>query len=217
MLSSVKANAHKVVIYARVSTDRQTHASQLGELRHYCSRRNWHDVEEITDIVSGVSSSRAGLDRLMKAVRLGKVDVVLCFRLDRLGRSLSHLAQIIDEFIAHNVALIVPSQSIDTSASNPAARLQLQILCAVAEFEREVIRERVNAGLAAARARGVRLGRPPKLAAHRADVVRLRKEGRSGRAIAKELGIPSSSAFKLISQANEREAGYAIDSRQRAR
>ena len=193
-----KPKSQKIVIYARVSTDRQTYDSQLGELREYCERRGWQDVQEITDTVSGVKSSREGLDRLMKAVRLGKVDVVLCYKLDRLGRSLSHLAQMIDEFVTHNVALCVPSQSIDTSSANPAATLQMNILCAVAAFEREVIRERVNAGLAAARARGVKLGRRPTLDAHRADVIRLRKQGRSGRAIAKDLGLPTSSVFKLI-------------------
>lgn len=87
----------------------------------------------------------------MAAVRRGKVDIVVCFKLDRLGRSLSHLAQIIDEFSAHKVALVVPAQGIDTSEGNPAGKFQLHILCAVAEFEREIIRERVNAGLAAAR------------------------------------------------------------------
>jgi hypothetical protein len=69
----------------------------------------------------------------------------VCFKLDRLGRSLSHLAQLIDEFNTHKLALVVPAQGIDTSEGNPASKLQLHILCAVAEFEREMIRERVNA------------------------------------------------------------------------
>jgi putative DNA-invertase from lambdoid prophage Rac len=98
------------------------------------------------------------------------------------------------------VALVVPGQGIDTSEGNPAGRLQLHVLCAVAEFEREVIRERVNAGLTAARAKGIRLGRPPTLEAHRAEVARLRSEGLTGRAIAEKLGIPASSAFKLIGE-----------------
>ena len=190
----------RVVIYARVSTDRQNHGSQLTELKNYCARRGWKDSEVITDVVSGKKSSREGLDRLMRAVRRGKVDVVVCFKLDRLGRSLSHLAGLIDEFTTHNVALVVPGQGIDTSSANPAAKLQLNILCAVAEFERSIIVERVNAGLAAAKARGVRLGRPPRLEVHRAEVARLRAEGLTGRAIAKKMGIPPSSAFKLIAE-----------------
>ena len=126
----------------------------------------------------------------MAAVRRGKVDIVVCFKLDRLGRSLSHLAQLIDEFKTHQVALVVPAQGIDTSEGNPAGKLQLHILCAVVEFEREIIRERVNAGLAAAKTKGVRLGRPATLDAHRDDIARLRTEGLTCRAIAKELDIP---------------------------
>ena len=81
-------------------------------------------------------------------------------RVSLLGRSLSHLAQLIDEFSAHKVALVVPAQGIDTSEGNPAGELQLHILCAVAEFEREIIRERVNAGLAAAKKKGVSVWPP---------------------------------------------------------
>src|SRR5262245_44267591 len=192
-----KPVSEKAVIYTRISTEKQTHASQLSELREYCARRGWNDVEEVTDVVSGAKSSREGLDRLMLAVRRGKVDVVVCFKLDRLGRSLAHLAQIIGEFTAHNVALVVPSQGIDTSASNPAARLQLNVLCAVAEFEREVIRERVNAGLAVAKAKGVRLGRPPAHDRKQSEVARLRSAGMSYRAISKQLGVPVSSVFDM--------------------
>jgi DNA invertase Pin-like site-specific DNA recombinase len=188
----------KVLIYTRVSTDKQNHDSQLQDLRDYCNRRGWTAVEEISDTVSGTKSSRKGLDRLMAAVRRGKVDIVVCFKLDRLGRSLSHLAQIIDEFSAHKVALVVPAQGIDTSEGNPAGKLQLHILCAVAEFEREIIRERVNAGLAVAKKKGVRLGRPSTLDAHRDEIAQLRTAGLSCRAIAKELGIPVGSVFQII-------------------
>jgi DNA invertase Pin-like site-specific DNA recombinase len=134
----------------------------------------------------------------MAAVRRGKVDIVVCLKLDSLGRSLSHLAQIIDEFSAHKVALVVPAQGIDTSEGNPAGKLQLHILCAVAEFEREIIRERVNAGLAVAKKKGVRLGRPATFDAHREDIARLRAAGVSCRAIAKELDIPVGSVFQVV-------------------
>jgi DNA invertase Pin-like site-specific DNA recombinase len=80
-----------VVIYARVSTNKQNHDSQLTELREYCARRKW-EVKEIVDTASGVKSSREGLDRLMKAVRRGKIDVVVCYKIDRLACSLAHLA-----------------------------------------------------------------------------------------------------------------------------
>ena len=187
-----------VVIYARISTDRQNHDTQLAELREYCTFRKWNDVEEITDTVSGSKSSRQGLDRLMALVRRGRLDIVVCYKLDRLGRSLAHLAALIAEFTAHNVALVVPEQGIDTSGANSAARLQMNILCAVAEFEHEIIRERVNAGIARAKARGARFGRPRNIDVHRESVAQLRAQGRSGRTIAKELGIPSSNVFRLI-------------------
>jgi DNA invertase Pin-like site-specific DNA recombinase len=187
-----------VVIYSRVSTDKQSHDSQLAELRHYCANRGWSEPEEIVDTISGIKNSRAGLDRLMAAVRRGKVKVVVCFKLDRLGRSLSHLVQLVDEFATHRVALVVPSQGIDTSAKNPMAEMQLGMMAVFAQFERAIIVERVNAGLAAAKKRGVRLGRPRKVNEYRDEVLRLRTRGLTGRQIAKELGTSNSNVFRLI-------------------
>ena len=97
---------------------------------------------------------------MMNEIRRGKLDVVLCYKLDRLGRSLVSVAQLIGEMLANKVALVIPGQGIDTSNDNSAAKLQMNILMAVAEFERDIIRERTLAGLAAARARGIKLGRP---------------------------------------------------------
>ena len=164
--------SERVVIYARVSTDNQTHDSQLDEVRSYCQRRGWGGAEEITDVASGGKCSREGLDRLMAQIRRGRVGTVVVFRLDRLARSLSHLAQMLAEFQAHRTALICPGQGIDTSNTNPAAQLQVNILAAVAQFERELIVERIKAGVAAARARGVRLGRPAKQHRRSPEVLR---------------------------------------------
>jgi putative DNA-invertase from lambdoid prophage Rac len=191
----------RIALYVRVSTEKQSHDSQLVELRTYCDRRGWQNVTDYCDTISGAKFSRAGLDRLMTDVRRGRLDVIVCFKLDRLGRSLAHLAQIVAELAAHNVALICTSQGIDTTDSNPAGRLQLGVLMAVAEFERSIIQERVNAGLRAARARGVRLGRKPTLAGHQEAVSRLVSEGKGVRAVARELGLPVASAFKLVSAA----------------
>jgi putative DNA-invertase from lambdoid prophage Rac len=189
----------KIVLYLRVSTDRQTTDSQAIELREYCTRRKWGIAKEYSDTSSGAKFSRVGLDALMRDVRHNRVDVVVAYKLDRLGRSLPHLAQLIAELTAHQVALVIPQQGIDTSASNPAAQLQLNILCAVAEFEREIIRERVNAGLKAARARGSRLGRPGTLSKHLPRVRELRRAGMSIAAISRELGLAYSSTHKLVS------------------
>lgn len=150
----------RIALYFRVSTDDQTTEPQRIELREYCARRGWERVTEYADKISGATFTRIGLNRLMADVRARRVDVVVCVKLDRLGRSLSHMAQIIGEMDAHQVALIATSQGIDTSHDNPAGRLQMHVLMAVAEFERSLIKERTKAGLAAARARGSRLGRP---------------------------------------------------------
>jgi len=191
----------KIGIYCRVSTDRQSHDLQLAELREYCVRRGWQNVTEFTDTISGSKFSRAGLDSMMKLVRKGKLDAVLCFRLDRLGRSLGHLAQLIGELTSNRVALIVPGQGIDTTASNPAATLQINILCAIAQFERELIRERVLAGISAARANGVRFGRPRTAEGHSEAVAALVAEGLSTRAFAARLALPKSTVAALAKDA----------------
>jgi DNA invertase Pin-like site-specific DNA recombinase len=195
--------AKRIVVYGRVSTDSQSHASQLREVSAYVHRR-WPKVgvTEYLDKASGARFSREGLDALMTDVRQGRVDVLVVYKLDRLGRSLQHLAQLIGEFETHGTALVATSQGIDTSESNPAGRLQMHVLAAVAEFERSVIRERINAGLAAARERGVKFGRPRSLDTHVAAVTRLRRKGMSGRKIARKLNIPAGSVFAILKRAS---------------
>jgi DNA invertase Pin-like site-specific DNA recombinase len=197
----------RIAIYGRVSTDAQSHASQLREVRAYV-RRRWPkaEVTEYLDKASGTKFSREGLDALMKDVRMGRVDVFAVYKLDRLGRSLQHLAQLIGEFETHGTSLVATSQGIDTSESNPAGRLQMHVLAAVAEFERSVIRERINAGLAAARDRGATLGRPRKLDKHRNAVAKLMRRGLSGRKIAAELNIPAGSVFAVMRAAKASRA-----------
>jgi len=197
----------RVVIYLRVSTDNQNHDSQRVELEEYCLRRGWKNVRWITDTGSGAKRDRTGLNELMDLVRRGKVDVVGAFKLDRLARSLSHLAQIVAELRVHNVALVCPSQGIDTTNANPCASFQLNILAAVAEFERELITERVNAGLAAAKQRGVRLGRPSKKAKYIAKVKELLEEGLGAAAISKRLDLPYSSVTEMVRDIKAGTAG----------
>jgi putative DNA-invertase from lambdoid prophage Rac len=188
----------KIAIYTRVSTDRQTDESQLNELRDYCRRRQWTNVIEYRDVISGAKFSRQGLDQLMADVRRNRLDVIVCFKLDRLGRSLPHLAQIVAELAAHRVALVCPSQGIDTSGLNPASQLQLNILMAIAEFERSIIQERICAGLRAAKAKGVKLGRPSTRHRHQKQVSDLVSDGLGVRAIARRLRISLGSAHKLV-------------------
>jgi len=196
-LANVKPK--RIAIYGRVSTDAQNHASQLREVRAY-ARRRWPRAQamEYLDKASGTRFSREALDAMMSEVRKGRIDLVAVYKLDRLGRSLQHLAQLIGELETHGTALVASSQGIDTSDSNPAGRLQMHVLAAVAEFERSVIVERINAGLAAARERGAKLGRPRTLDRHLNSVAKLSRKGLSGRKIAAELNIPAGSVFAIL-------------------
>jgi len=192
----------RVAVYGRVSSDAQNHTSQLREVRAYV-RRRWPRAEviEYLDKASGTRFSRGGLDAMMTEIRKGRVGVVAVYKLDRLGRSLQHLAQLIGELETHGTALVASSQGIDTSESNPAGRLQMHVLAAVAEFERSVIVERINAGLAAARERGAKLGRPRTLDRHVSAVAKLKQKGFSGREIAVKLNIPAGSVFAVLKKA----------------
>ena len=189
----------RIAVYGRVSTDGQNHDSQLREVRAYI-RRRWPkaEVTEYLDKVSGAKFKREGLDAMLAEVRRDRIDIIAVYKLDRLGRSLQHLAQLIGELERHGTALVASSQGIDTSESNPAGRLQMHVLAAVAEFERSVIVERINAGLASARERGAKFGRPRSLDRHLAAVAKLRRKGLSERKIAAELKIPAGSVSALV-------------------
>ena len=201
--------AKHIVVYGRVSTGAQSHASQLREVRAYV-RRRWPkaEVTEYLDKVSGAGFTRAGLDALMEQVRQGRVDILAVYKLDRLGRSLRHLAQLIGEFETHDTALVCTSQGIDTSDDNPAGRFMRTVLVGVAEFERDMIRERINAGLAAAREHGTKsgkpFGRPRKLDRHTNAVARLLRKGLSERKIAAELEIPPGSVSAIVKNVKKR-------------
>lgn len=191
----------KTALYYRVSTDDQSVAPQQQELRSYAHTRNWKITAEFTDVISGSKSSRVSLDAMMARVRRREFDVVMVVKMDRLARSLSHFAQLVGEFDKHGVALVCPGQGIDTSKANPAGRLQMHVLAAVAEFERSLIIERTKAGLAAARARGVKLGKPSKrLIEDPEPVVKkwLDDGGMQIRELANRLGgVSISTAFRL--------------------
>lgn len=183
----------KTAIYARVSTTDQNCELQLRELREYVTRRGWAPAIEFVDAgVSGAKASRPALDRLMGAAARREFDCVLVWKIDRFGRSVLHLSQQLAALTTYGVRFIAVSQAIDTDASNPSSRLMLTILAGVAEFEREIIRERTLSGVRAAKANGKVLGRPRRVF-RRDEVVRLRdQDGMSWRAIAKALGLPVS-------------------------
>src|SRR6188508_2809794 len=148
----------KAAIYARVSTFDQEPENQLHELRRYVEARGWTAVEYVDRGVSGAKDRRPALDQLVRDARRRRFDVVVCWRLDRLGRNLKHLITLLEELQVLGVAFVSLAEGID--ATTPAGKLQMHILGAIAEFERERIRERVLAGLRRARTQGTRLGRP---------------------------------------------------------
>src|SRR5262245_52996373 len=148
----------RAAIYARVSTLDQEPENQLQELRRYVEARGWTAVEYVDRGISGAKERRPALDGLVADARRRRFDVVVCWRLDRLGRNLKHLVTLLEELHAVGVAFVSLGEGID--CTTPAGKLQLHILAALAEFERERIRERVLAGLARARSQGKRLGRP---------------------------------------------------------
>lgn len=161
----------RAAIYARVSTLDQEPENQLIGLRKYVEAREWRAVEYVDKGVSGAKDSRPALDRLVKDAKRRKFDVLVVWRLDRLGRSLRHLILLLDDLQAIRVAFVSLSEGID--ATTPAGRLQLHVLAAIAEFERARIAERVKAGLVRARANGKRLGRPAlKVPLARLDAVK---------------------------------------------
>ena len=152
------AAPYRAAIYARVSTLDQEPENQLAELRQYITARGWTALEYVDQGISGSKERRPALDRVIGDARRRRFDVLVCWRLDRLGRNLKHLVTLLDELQALGVAFVSLGEGID--CTTPAGRLQLHILAALAEFERSRIAERVRAGLARARRQGKRLGRP---------------------------------------------------------
>jgi DNA invertase Pin-like site-specific DNA recombinase len=190
----------KTAVYYRVSTARGTQKtdSQELEVRRYCSARGWTSLEIYRDRVSGAKTSRPELDRMVKDMRDGRIGRVVCYKLDGMGRSLTHLCLLVDEMTRQGIPLVCVSQGIDTSDNNPCAKFQLDVLKAVCEFERLLIKERVNSGLAAARERGVKLGRPNTLQQRTGEVLALKRQGLGVRAIARKLNMPVASVFKVL-------------------
>jgi len=177
-----------VAIYARVSTDRQKVDMQLNELRQFAARSGWNIYEEYIDqSFSGSNTKRPAFTDMMDAARKRKFDLLLVWKLDRLSRSLKDLIVTLDELGSCGIDFVSYDNNLDTST--PTGKLVFQIVGAVAEFEKEIIRERVVAGLATARNKGRRLGRPPISKYVYDQALKMRSEGLSYRNIGKVLGI----------------------------
>ena len=183
----------RAAIYARVRTHTdQNPEMQLNEVREYCRRRGWKIVGEYVDEgISGSKEHRPALDGLLSDCQRRLVDAVVVYRYDRFARSLRQLVNALDEFRALGIDFVSLHEGVDTSTPN--GRLVFGIFASIAEFERELIRDRVRSGLALARRRGRQLGRP-RIVVDASRVASLRAQGCSWAAISAELGIGKGTA-----------------------
>ncbi|UOD50705.1 recombinase family protein [Orrella daihaiensis] len=190
----------KVAIYARVSTDKQTVTNQLIQLREVARRCGYEIVQEFTD--EGISGAKGRADRpalndMMKSATQRKFDMVMVWSIDRLGRSLQHLVEILNELQQKNIDLFFHQQAMDTSS--PSGRMMFSVFGALAEFERSLIRERVLAGQQRAKAKGKKLGRPSKMNEGLKTAIQLlRQKGMGIKQIAKECGVGVGTVYSVI-------------------
>src|SRR5277367_668464 len=195
---STKVFGHplRVALYARVSThDQQTLPLQIRTMREYAAKRNWTIVAQTKEVGSG-ASQREQRETLIAAARRREIDVVLVWRLDRWGRSVADLVSTLQELQHLGVGFVSLTEALDLTT--PAGRAMAGLLAVFAEFEREILRERVRAGLAHARLNGKHLGRPPS-AAHKAiETRKLYRQGLSKSEIARRLEIGRTSVRRLL-------------------
>ena len=181
-----------MAIYARVSTTKQKTELQLIELRDYVKRSKWEIYKEYIDEgYSGANTKRPAFIKMMAEARQKKFDVLLVWKFDRLSRSMRDLINTISEIESLGLDFISYENQIDTST--PSGKLVFHVIGSVAEFERDIIRERVRAGLANAKRKGKRLGRPPQPKIKRDAAKKLRQKGKSFRSIARTLSVSEGS------------------------
>ncbi len=186
--------------YARVSTTDQSTESQLLDLRRYTRERGWHLYREFCDNgVSGTKDSRPALNELMNSAKKRRFDVVLVWRFDRFARSTKHLILALEEFKNLGIDFVSYQENIDTSS--PLGSAIFTIISAVAQLERDIIVERVKAGLRRAKNSGKQLGRP-RASIDLEKLHRLHCEGLSHRQIAAELGISHASVGRMLRNTN---------------
>ena len=190
----------RVAIYARVSTDKQTCENQLIELRAVADRCGYTIVTEFVDTgISGAKgrADRPALNEMMKAATQRRFDMVLVWSIDRLGRSLQNLVELLNELQSMRIDLMFLQQGMDTSSSS--GRMMFSIFGALAEFERNLIRERVIAGQNRAKAKGVKMGRPSKMNDGLKSAIQLlRSNGMGIKQIAKECGVGIGTVYSVI-------------------
>ncbi len=186
----------RAALYARVSThDQQTLGLQTEAMKSYIKDRGWNAVKRVEDVGSG-AKERAGRETLLKAARRCEVDVVVVWRLDRWGRSLPDLVLTLRELTELGVGFVSLTEALDLTT--PTGRAMTGMLAVFAEFEREVLRERVRAGIAQARKEGRRHGRPRTASLKADEIRRLKAERVSHSEIARRLGIGRTSVRRIL-------------------
>ena len=191
----------KVALYARVSTDGQSTENQLQELRKVADQNGWQIAQEFVDHgISGAKGrdKRPAFDSMCKRVIRKEFDLVMTWSVDRLGRSLQHLVTFLDELHSKKIDLFLHQQGIDTTT--PAGKMMFQMLGVFAEFERAMIKERINAGLSRARAQGKKLGRPRVALEVESKIRELRSMGRGIRKIAGQLRVGVSTVKRVVDE-----------------
>ncbi len=191
----------KAALYCRVSTSdgRQDVQVQLMELRNYCKVREWDICGEFCDTISGKSAKRPQLDAMIKLARQRRMQVILIIRLSRLGRSLSHLITVVSELQQHGVNLVSVNEAIDLATPN--GRLMFHLFGSLAQFEAELISERIRAGLAYAKFCGAKIGRPTMIGDKTVEAAfEMRSQGMSIRNIAKVLNISPSATHVILAK-----------------
>jgi DNA invertase Pin-like site-specific DNA recombinase len=185
-------------LYARVSTDdQQTLSMQNRAMREYASRRGWAIVLQVREVNSG-AARREAREKVMDAARRREIDLVLVWRLDRWGRSVTDLLATLQELEHLGVGFVSLTEALDLTT--PAGRAMAGLLAIFAEFEREILRERTRAGLAHARENGQRLGRPATAAVHAAEIRKLHRAGISKSEIARCLNVGRTSVRRILGE-----------------
>jgi putative DNA-invertase from lambdoid prophage Rac len=190
------AKMFRAGLYARVSTnDQQTIPLQIRALREYATRRGWTIAQQMKEVGSG-ASERQLREKLLDAARRREIDVVLVWRLDRWGRSVTDLLATLQELEHLGVGFVSLNEALDLTT--PAGRAMAALVAVFAAFEREILQERVRAGLAHARQNGKRLGRPATAALHTAEIRKLHRAGVSKSEIARRLNIGRTSVRRIL-------------------
>ncbi|HEX4170487.1 MAG TPA: recombinase family protein [Bryobacteraceae bacterium] len=185
-------------LYARVSTnDQQTLPMQIRALREHATRRDWNVVMQAREVGSG-AAQRQAREKLMAAARRRELDVVLVWRLDRWGRSVTDLLATLQELEHLGVGFVSLTEALDLTT--PAGRAMAGLLAIFAEFEREILRERTRAGLAQARQNGKRLGRPITAGLQASEIRKLYRAGVAKAEIARRLRIGRTSVRRVLTQ-----------------